>query len=132
MPEDSLPKPPSATFERIKEFMEAYSNNVRFESTVVDLRIIFGQSDLQTGSEVVKQHTSITVPWPMAKLMIYYLAINVIGQETQNGTIQIPPIQVPPPIEPPTEELRKGLINPDELYERLKAVRELFLSGKML
>ncbi len=132
MSETNLPQPVPAKFERIEEFIEAYANNVRFESTVVDLKLIFGQSDLHTGSEVVEQHTAITVPWALAKMMIYYLAVNVIAQESQNGQITIPPIHLPPAIEPPTDEQSKQLIDAEKLHAQLKDLRDRFLSGKII
>jgi hypothetical protein len=131
MPEQ-LPQAAPATFERTDDFTEAYANNVRFESTVLDLKMVFGQSDQKSGREVVEQHTAITLPWPLVKTVIYFLALNVIGQESQNGPITIPPIHIPPPIALPTDEERKQLVNVDALHERLKVFRDVFLSGKFV
>jgi hypothetical protein len=132
MSEDSLPKPAAAAFKHTEDFSEAYANNVRFESTVLDLKMIFGQSDQGTGREIIEQHTAVTIPWPLVKTFIYFLALNLIGHESQNGPINIPTIHVPPAIVPPTEEERKQLMNSDALYERLKDFREAFLSGKFV
>ena len=129
---EDIPQPAPATFERTQDFTEAYANNVRFESTVLDLKMIFGQSDLRTGKEVVEQHTAITLPWPLVKIFIYFLTLNMMGHESQNGPITIPPIHIPPPITPPTEEEQKQLVNAEALYERLKAFRDAFLSGKIV
>jgi hypothetical protein len=131
MPEQ-LPQPAPATFEHTEDFAEAYANNVRFEATVLDLKMVFGQSDQSSGKEIVEQHTAITLPWPLVKSLLYFLGLNLIGHESQNGAITIPPIHIPPPIALPTEEDRKQLANPDALYERLKAFREAFLSGKFI
>jgi len=64
--------------------------------------------------------------------MIYYLVINVIGQESQNGTIVIPPSQLPPIIEAPTPEQAQQITNADQFFEHLRSARERFLSGKMI
>jgi len=79
---------------RSDEFEDLYANNVLFESTAWDLRMIFGQ--LKTGSSgepKIEQHTSITIPWPVAKIACIYLALNIIGFEEINGADSIHLIQ---------------------------------------
>jgi hypothetical protein len=49
--------------------------------------MIFGQ--LKTGPNgepEIEQHTSIAIPWPVAKIACIYLALNIIGFEELNGT----------------------------------------------
>jgi len=88
---------------RRPDFASNYANNARFESTVYDLKVIFGQSELSSGSEIVDQHTAVTLPWPFVKVFLYYLQVQLIAQEVQNGPVVIPPSQIPPPFEPPAE-----------------------------
>ncbi len=128
---DQTPKAAPATFVRDDDFEELYANNVRFESTVLDLKMIFGKSDQHSGSEVVRQHTAVTLPWPLVKTVAYYLAVNILVHETQNGPITVPPIHTPPPIEPPTEQQRAEILNPDELFQRLTDLRKRFLSEEL-
>lgn len=61
------------------------------------MKIIFGELEQSIGS--VEQHTAVTIPWTAAKLLIYYLATQVVAHEIANGKIVIPPGVMPP--EPP-------------------------------
>jgi len=71
-----------------------YANNTFFEPTVWDLKIIFGEFSGRSAS--VDWHTSITVPWAQAKLMAYYLLLNVALHELSEGT----PTYIPPGVNP--------------------------------
>jgi hypothetical protein len=78
-----------------------YANNVFFEPTVWDLKFIFGEFSARTQS--VDWHTSITLPWEQAKLMMYYLALNIAARELQTGAkINIPPSMLPPQPDAPS------------------------------
>ena len=93
--EDSKDKP---LFERPPDFAEKYANNVRFESSVWDLKILFGLLDQSGESAVTKQHTAVNVPWMQAKLMIYFLYVNVLFHEMTHGRIRVPDSIMPEPI----------------------------------
>ena len=72
------------------EFEEAvpvYANNVRFEMTAWDLRVLFGQlaSTTISGEPGVDWHTDVTIPWIQAKLMHFYL-----GGRTEVGILMVP------------------------------------------
>ncbi|HEY4903110.1 MAG TPA: hypothetical protein VIH89_06525 [Candidatus Sulfotelmatobacter sp.] len=99
------PDAPPPVLEREPDFTSKYANNVRFHSTVHDLTLIFGQSDVTSGSEVVRQHTAITIPWSVLKLALYYAAVNVAVHEVYNGIIPVPPQQKPPRFPEPTAEM---------------------------
>jgi hypothetical protein len=91
-------------FKKADDFASAYANNVFFESSLWDLKLIFGQNDQQISPNTVVQHTSITLPWAQVKVMKHFLEGHLIAHEIQNGRIQIPPnIIAPVPDEPPTE-----------------------------
>lgn len=70
-----------------------YANNTFFEPTIWDLKILFGEWAGRTNS--IEWHTAITVPWAQAKLMAYYLAINVAAHELRYGKIKVPDSMVP-------------------------------------
>ena len=74
-----------------------YANNVYFVGTVWDLKVIFGE--LSPANQAVEWHTSITLPWAQAKLMAYYLGINIAAHEAHNGKVGVPEVMLPP--EPP-------------------------------
>ncbi|HEY1219527.1 MAG TPA: hypothetical protein VGF03_11360 [Bryobacteraceae bacterium] len=87
-------------FRRNEEFASLYANNVQFESSVWDLKIMFGQLDQAKGPNVIEQHTAMTVSWPEAKIAAYFLLVNIIGYQSANGPIQIPSVVVPPRPDP--------------------------------
>jgi hypothetical protein len=107
MPEQMPLDPASrvvAPTKRTQDFRSAYANNVRFEPTVYDFKMIFGQSDLSSGTEVTEQHTAVTIPWSLVKLTIYFLQVQVTFQEMQTSKITLPESQLPPPIPDPSPE----------------------------
>lgn len=80
-----------------EEIVPVYANNVRFEMTAWDLRLLFGQ--LLPASEnkgLVDWHTDVTIPWAQAKLMHLYLGINITLYERENGKISVPQGVLPP------------------------------------
>ena len=46
---------------RDEEFASLYANNVQLESSVWDLKIMFGQLDQAKGPNVINQHTAMTM-----------------------------------------------------------------------
>jgi len=96
---------PAVRAEREPTFTSRYANNIRYEATVHDLKLIFGQSDLSRGGEVVQQHTAITIPFTLLKATLYFLRLNLAFHELYNGPVSVAPPQIPPPFEPPSEEV---------------------------
>lgn len=68
-------------FERIDDFASSYANNVNYEQTAWDLKLIFGQVD----GNVVRQHLAVTIPWPQAKLAAFWLRVQVESAEAYVG-----------------------------------------------
>lgn len=83
---------------------EVYANNSRFELSVWDLKVIFGQLDQFSGDARIDWHTAVTVPWGAAKIASYYLQLNILAHEAENGRIRIPPRVFPTPPPAPTGE----------------------------
>jgi hypothetical protein len=95
--DEQSPESAPLEFERNEEFVSLYANNVMFRMTLFDLKMIFGQVDQREGNAVsVEQHTAITIPWIQAKLMIYFLQVNVAVFEAEHGKIKIPNRLMPP------------------------------------
>jgi hypothetical protein len=126
-----VPPVSAPTFQRIANCVNSYANNVRYEQTVHDVTIVFGQSDMSTGTEVVKQNIAVTVPWAVAKLALYYLSINLHFYELYNGKIPIPANQVPPPFSEPSEEVLKADPNAMKAFELANKLREQFISDQV-
>lgn len=97
MDETPQPNKPALSLERKDDFESRYANVTRYESNVFDLKVLFGEIDLgQTGKEIHRLHTGMTIPWSLVKLVIFYLNVNLILHEAQNGKVNIAPSQIPP------------------------------------
>jgi hypothetical protein len=114
-------------YSKADDFATAYANNVFFESSLWDLRLIFGQNDQQISLNAVVQHTAITMPWPQVKLMTYFMETCLLAHEIQNGRIQIPPNLIPPvPAEPPKELQTPTLL---AIHKAFKAHYDTFIAA---
>jgi hypothetical protein len=128
MPKKTDSSKPRLTLERTPDFVSRYANHVRFESTVFDLKVVFGQTDLSNPPhEVVFQHTAMTIPWADAKLILYYLTVQLIFQEADNGTVVVPPNQAPAPL-PPLPPHLKNNEAAQRAHETAAKYRESFLA----
>lgn len=107
-------------------FYEDYSNNVYLESSVWDMKLIFGRLDQRTNPPKVEQHGSVNIPWSQTKIFAYLLCAHIAGYEMQNGPINIPEPVMPPPLPEPTEEMKKADPNAQALFERLMWIRQQF------
>jgi hypothetical protein len=81
---------PDIEFRRKEDFKSIYANHAFFETSVWDLKIIFGQLNQHEKKQVIEQDVSVTIPWLQAKLMSIYLQINIVSHEALNGKINIP------------------------------------------
>jgi hypothetical protein len=100
---------------------------VRYEYSLWDLKLIFGQLDQSSGKEVVRQHTEITLPWNGVKLMIYYLEQNLAAYELESGRITLNPRIIPPEILPLTPDLENNEFA-KKLRDRAVEIRKRLLS----
>jgi hypothetical protein len=135
MPEK--PNTPNTVYEFSQDSAEVYGNNVLYESSAWDFKFLFGQLD-QSGQVIggpVKAktviHTAVTVPWPQAKLMLYWLKGHIEAHELVNGKIRMPKNTIPEYLQLP-EEIRKSDPNAEavfQIFERLR--RELVEEQKL-
>jgi hypothetical protein len=124
------PKPRTAEpigFERVQEYVERYANHAHFLPTAWDLTMIFGelQRDPNKPSTpdltVVEQHTSITVSWPEIKMMNFYLQIQILAHEIDDGKIYVPKRVLPPELPPEEPGVTPGQRRLREIYADLRA-----------
>jgi len=120
---------PQVPFELADEVYEAYTNNIYYEASSWDLKLIFGQLDQGGGKTRIVQHSAITMPWPLAKLMVYWLRGQIEAHELANGKIHIPPPVIPPALPPVTEEIKKLDVNAEAVFAIFNRLREEFLSS---
>jgi hypothetical protein len=118
---------PAIEYSRVDDFVSAYANNVFFESSLWDLKLIFGQNDQHVSSNAVVQHTSITLPWPQVKLMMYLMGNNLLAHEIQNGRVHLAPNLITPLPDAPEPELLARIPKLLEIHAAFKAKYEAFL-----
>jgi hypothetical protein len=128
--EQQPPQGTSLVFKRHENFENWYANNVQYFPTEWDLKLVFGQVDWEQGKMLVEQHTGMTVDWLQAKMMLYFLTLQVGVYEMQYGELQVPASVVPPePLPPSTEDL-KSYPAGNRVFEFIKKIREqMFGSG---
>jgi hypothetical protein len=102
-----------------------YANNVFFEATIWDIKLIFGE--WSSRSNLVDWHTSITLPWAQAKLIQYYLAINVEAHERMQGKITMPSAAIPPEPPPPDPSDITGAAK--DFYDMVVRHRQKFIDS---
>jgi hypothetical protein len=125
MPEEKAPLPqPAGTLS--EDFATGYANQIRFETSSWDLKIVFGQLDQSTGTPSVEWHTAMTIPWPQAKIGLYFLQANVAIYEQLFGKIQMPWDVIPPPPTPPSAEEAQKQPRAQSVYETLLQFYEQF------
>ncbi len=124
------PQQPSGYQRAAEDFYFDYANNVFLESSVWDLKLIFGQLDQSINPPTVEQRAAITIPWTQAKILNFLLAAHIIGFELANGKIIIPDAIIPPELPPPTEEMKKADPNIRAMYEGVQKLREQFFGLK--
>jgi hypothetical protein len=100
MADDKPGTPADVVFRRDEDFVELYANNVRFEPSAWDLKMIFGQLDQSETPNFVSQHTAVSIPWIQAKLCAYFLVVNTVLNAAVNGRVVVPASVVPPRPDP--------------------------------
>jgi hypothetical protein len=90
---------PSMNRQRIDGFSELYANNLLFEASVWDLKLIFGVLDQTTTPNTIREHASINIPWAQVKLMTHFLKVNLLIHERDHGKVNIPTALIPEPLE---------------------------------
>lgn len=111
----------------LEDVVPMYANNVRFEMTAWDLRILFGQLlPSSEGRGHVDWHTDVTIPWAQAKLMHLYLGLNLTLYERENGLIKIPSAVLPAPISAPPAGVDASNAEAAETFRIVQAFIEAF------
>jgi hypothetical protein len=127
MPEETKASP-QPEFERDQDFASLYANHIWYENSAWDLNLIFGQLDQIKGPNAVRQHTAIAMSWPQAKLLSYFVDVNILLHEAINGKIQIPPQLLPSEIPSLTPEEENDPVK-NETNRRLKELRKRFIES---
>lgn len=120
-------QPPAAanakqpSYSKVPGYFELYANNVFFETNVWDLNLIFGLLDQDQNMPPFKRLGAVHVPWQQAKIVAYYLMINIAWHERTYG-----PINVPESVRPALfEDFAKTLPDNETTKALIKRAQEL-------
>ena len=130
----STPKPIPETpvgvqFSKDEDFLSRYANNVHLEITGWDLKLVFGQTDLQIGPQAVVQHTALTISWPYAKILSYLLQAHIAAKEVEDGKIMVPKGIIAVPSDELPKELVGKLKHPKEGIELMQRLYKEFIAA---
>jgi hypothetical protein len=121
--ENTEQQPKAAYVRDPDDFETLYANSVIAESSVWDLKVIFGILDQSSQPHKVVQHTSVNLPWTQIKLLTYSMRASLLVHEAENGKVIIPNSVMPP--DPDKLDLSSL---PPALVESLRKLYKEFLS----
>lgn len=104
------------------EIQSEYANNTLIDPTIWDIKVLFGEYSARLNS--VDWHTSVTMPWAAAKLLVLYLQSNIAIYE-MNSKIVVPSGMIPPPPTKPSQATPQS----EQLYQQLKDLHDRFLAS---
>jgi hypothetical protein len=107
------------------QFFELYANNVVFQPTAWDMKLVFGQIDQSKGANAVVQEVAITLPWSQIKVGIYLLQVNLALHEIVNGKVYAPKGVITPPV-PPTEDQENTFPAARKVFDQLQEIFRQF------
>jgi hypothetical protein len=125
MTDTDKPQTPPQTTERAADFTTRYANSIYYESTAWDLKLTFGHVEQITAPAVIKQDFAVTIPWPQAKLALFWLRLHVEMAEAEVGA-KIPirkdlvPADLPEELPEPLQEDKVAMERFRETYGRLR------------
>jgi hypothetical protein len=116
--------PDQSFLRRGEDFESLYANNVQFQPSEWDIKLVFGEleTDIKSNTNFVEQHTGIALSWLQAKIMHYFLTLQLGVYELSHEKISVPPSLMPPAPDPsPDDPMAK------KIFELISEEREKFL-----
>jgi hypothetical protein len=86
----TTPAPQAPQIRRSEDFNSYYANNVQFEVSAFDLKVILGLLDQRGGKVTVEQFAEVSFGWVEAKLLSFLLQVQIAIHEVEDGKILIP------------------------------------------
>ena len=102
MPETNQPpnESPGQSVRRAEDFRSYYANNVLIQSSAWDVTLTFGQFDQSGSAQANVVKVSVTIPFGVAKIGMYWLQAHLLANEIDNGQkIALRQNVLPPPPE---------------------------------
>lgn len=108
--------------QRIREGIHAvYANYANFEPSDLDVKIVFGQLNQHSGNRTVDWHTAVTMAWAEAKMLSYFLRVNLAIYEAQQGTVKVPVSMLPSTIVSP-DDIEDNPVS-KKIFDTVQAIR---------
>jgi hypothetical protein len=126
----TTPKP-KIEHKRGEDFIDRYANNVFFEGSIWDLKVVFGSLDQSIGPNYVTQHTGVSLSWTQVKLLAYLLRFQLVAHEARMGKVNVPKgIINAIPAEPPESIATFLGTSSDDLaaYQKARKLYEEFVA----
>jgi hypothetical protein len=97
--------------EQKRQIQRFYANNTYVETSVWDVRLMFGELDrFESGKGTLDWRAAVTMPWAQAKLLCFFLMMNIAIHEQSNGFVRVPDGMIPR-VPPPQEDPHDRQIN---------------------
>ena len=126
---DSASSTKPIDYRRREDFAEFYANNVLYQPSAWDLKLVFGELDQSLGENVVVQSCGITVPWRQVKVGIYFLQFHLTAYESAHGRVSVPKGVVREiPTQPPKEVTDKSP-DAEKSWKQLRKLYEDFIAA---
>ena len=110
--------------QRAMDFVSYYANNFLVDTTAWDLSMTFGEFEkLPDGTQASTQRLSVTVPVGLAKLMVFWLRVQILAYEVRLGkrvTLRADVIPAVPPLVPPELQSDPVTVKMYDEFERLR------------
>jgi hypothetical protein len=116
------PQPPQRPLkEESPRHFELYAQNVNFDNNAWDLTLLFSMLNRNQGGARFIQIGAIHIPWSQAKLMLFYLTVNIMFHELEHGPIQIPKGMAPGP----PEDLQRFLPDTEDTHRMIARLKRI-------
>jgi hypothetical protein len=88
-----------------KNIRSVYANNTQFHNSDLDFTILFGQLNRSPsgGKTAIDWTTAVTMAWAQAKMLSYYLRVNLAIYEAIHEVIKVPAGMLPATITAPND-----------------------------
>ncbi len=126
-------KPAGVVHKRGENFLDRYANNVFFESSAWDLKLVFGSVDQSIAPNHVTQHTGMSLSWAQVKVLIFLLRFQLVAHEARLGRVRLPAGIINPIPATPPQDIKAFLGTPGgpgdvEAYKKVRQLYEEFIA----
>lgn len=129
--EKPTPSRPPLKWVRTEQFDEKHANNVRVDSSVWGVSLMFGTLDQGSPDPdlyppSVKFHTHVSMPWVQAKIMLYHMYMTMMFHDVSETQVVVPDAVLPAKLIDLIPEIKDRSMGPQLLELDAKIRKDLF------